>query len=316
MNQVTWNNLVKEYAPPFGAFLQSWQWGEFQKACGRQVERLHLPGAHCEVVAQAVGMDLPLGQMYWYLPKGPLGYGSADTLIEQVRAALPPAMFLRAEPCGSSGFMKVDDVQPKATTVIDLKQGTDKIIAGFKSKTRYNYRLAQKKGVTCRFVTLDCFDDFMRLMEQTATRDHFHAHPESYYRKMLEVLSGDDVQVHLAMAYFDGRPLAGNIVIDFAGTRTYLHGATSNLHRDVMAQYALHVFLITDAVQAGLATFDFWGIAPPEALSDHPWAGITRYKLGFGGQYIEMPGTFDLPMKHFWYSLYGWGRNLRRTIRR
>lgn len=312
MNRVTWNNLVREYAPPFGAFLQSWEWGEFQKVVGRIVERVHLPGTDAEVVAQAVLMKLPLGQSYWYIPKGPLGYGDADALIEKTREALSEATFLRCEPTETSRLMKVADVQPSTTLMLDLTIGEEKIIANLKSKTRYNYRLAQKKGVICKFVELDVFSDFMRLMEQTAARDNFSAHHEGYYRKMLESLTGGETTARLAMAYFEDRPIAANIIVDFNGVRTYLHGATSNLHRDVMAQYALHVFLITDAIAAGLKTFDFWGVAASDSPVGHPWAGITRYKLGFGGQLYTMPGAFDLPMKHFWYSLYRFSKNLRR----
>jgi lipid II:glycine glycyltransferase (peptidoglycan interpeptide bridge formation enzyme) len=187
------------------------------------------------------------------------------------------------------------------------------LIANFKSKTRYNYRLAQKKGVICRFVGLEAFPDFMRLMEQTATRDRFAAHSEIYYRTMLESLRGGEATARLAIAYFEDRPIAANIIVDFAGVRTYLHGATSNLHRDVMAQYALHVFLMTDAIANHLHTFDFWGIAPAEAPVNHPWSGITRYKLGFGGTSYSMPGTIDLPLRHAWYGLYRFVKNLRRA---
>ncbi len=312
MNSQTWNNLVREYAPPFGAFLQSWEWGEFQKNVGRTVERVHVPGTDAEAVAQAILMPLPLGQSYWYIPKGPLGYGQADTLVERVREVLPSAVFLRCEPTQETRFMKVHDVQPAHTVMVDLTVGEEKLIANFKSKTRYNFRLAQKKGVVCKFVGLEAFPDFMRLMEQTAARDNFSAHHEKYYHQMLESLQAGEATAKLPLAYFEDRPITANIIVDFNGVRTYLHGATSNLHRDVMAQYALHVFLMTDAIAVGLKAFDFWGIAPADAPADHPWAGITRYKLGFGGLVYSMPGTIDLPLRHTWYGLYRMMKNLRR----
>ena len=43
----------------------------------------------------------------------------------------------------------------------------------------------------------------------------------------------------------------------------------------------------------------------------HPWAGITRFKKGFGGKYVEYPGTFDLPLKKGWYKVYSFVRNMR-----
>jgi lipid II:glycine glycyltransferase (peptidoglycan interpeptide bridge formation enzyme) len=101
-------------------------------------------------------------------------------------------------------------------------------------------------------------------------------------------------------------------MIDFGGVRTYLHGASSNLHRNVMAPYLLHWYLIEDAIVRGMHTFDFWGIAPSGASEKHPWQGITRYKMGFNGQVIEHPGTVDLQVEHFWYGFYRCIRGIRR----
>lgn len=312
MTPKIWNDLVKQYAPPFGAFLQSYEWGVFQESMGRKVERIHLPGADVEVVAQAIELPLPLRQDYWYVPKGPLGHGDADAMVEALRSALPDGVFLRCEPTQETRFMKVPDVQPSVTTVVDLSKGEEALFAGMKSKTRYNARLAERKEVVCKFVDpAEYVEDFWRLMEQTAHRDDFRPHPKMYYEKLLKYVQGEDIHAGLAMAFFEDRPIAANITVDFAGTRTYLHGATSNLHRDTMAQYALHSFLMTDAIQSGLTKFDFWGIAPEDAGPDHAWAGITRYKLGYGGTTLTMPGTIDLPMEHAWYSTYRWVKSLR-----
>lgn len=307
-----WNALVCEYAPPFGAFLQSYEWGTFQESMGRSVERVHVPGTDVEVVAQAIELPLPLRRSYWYVPKGPLGHGDADAMVEALRGALPDAVFLRCEPTRETRFLSVPDVQPAVTTLVDLSLGEEAVYANMKPKTRYNAKLAQRKGVECRFVDAKEYgEDFWRLMQQTARRDGFRPHPKKYYEKLLLQVRGQGANAGLAMAFYEGRPIAGNITVDFAGTRTYLHGATSNLHRDTMAQYALHAFLMVDAIQKGLLTFDFWGIAPDDAPSEHPWAGITRYKLGYGGKVVTMPGTIDLPMDHAWYSAYRWVKSLR-----
>ncbi len=311
MNRQDWNNLVQKHAPPFGAFLQSWEWGAFQQQLGRQIERVHVPSSGGTLLSQAVKMDLPMGQFYWYLPKGPLGTMSQEQMVGALREELPDATFLRIEPEEASSLLQVSEVQPRATLQLDLSNEEDALLMGAKSKTRYNIRLAERKGVVCRFVSLDQFEDFIRLMDQTTQRDHFAAHPDVYYRTMIESLSEGGARAQLAMAFFEDRPIAGNIILDFDGERSYLHGATSNLHRNVMPQYALHWFLIQDAKRSGMRMFDFWGVAPDGAPEDHPWAGISRYKRGFGGKVIEMPGTFDLPMRHLWYSMYRMGKRVR-----
>ncbi|MFH1712536.1 MAG: peptidoglycan bridge formation glycyltransferase FemA/FemB family protein [Patescibacteria group bacterium] len=313
MDKKTWNNYVKELAPPFGAFLQSWEWGEFQKALGRKVERIYSSTQEGDLLAQAVRMDLPLGQYYWQVPKGPIGTLSQEKALEVLRQHLEGAVFLRLEPPVEYRLMRVDDIQPSTTLVVDLKQDEEKLLSQMKSKTRYNVRLSERKGVEFKRVEADRLDDFFRLMEQTTHRDNFRAHPEVYYRTMLEVLHNGEVDAFLAMAFYEDRPIASNVMIDFDGVRTYLHGATSNLHRNVMAQYGMHWHLIQEARQLGYKAFDFWGIAPENADFSHAWTGITRYKKGFGGKVLAAPGTYDLPLKHLWYSTYSFIRGARRT---
>ncbi len=128
---------------------------------------------------------------------------------------------------------------------------------------------------------------------------------------VLEILISKDLKASLAVAQYQNHVIAANIVLDFNGARTYLHGATSNLHRNVMAQYALHWFLIKDAKQKGFKVFDFWGVAPENASVKHAWAGISRYKRGWGGREISMPGTYDAPVKRTWYCLYTLARKIR-----
>ncbi len=313
MDQVAWNKLVAEFAPPFGAFLQSFEWGDFQKALGFEVIRLHEQIKDKTVLAQAIKFPLPFKSSYWHVPKGPLGDATPKAAIELLKKKLPKGSFLKLEPVTRPrGGAKAKDRQPAVTTIIDLTQSEAAITEAMKAKTRYNIRLAEKKGVTASIVELDRFDDLVRLMQQTAERDHFSLHEEARYKKMLEMLRGPECRAFIAMAFYEGRPLAANIMIDAFGVRTYLHGASSNLYRNVMAPYALHDFLIKDAKAQGLKAYDFWGIAPPEAGEDHPWAGISRFKTGFGGAIVRMPGTIDISKNFPMYNLYRLAKKIRR----
>jgi peptidoglycan pentaglycine glycine transferase (the first glycine) len=314
MNRKEWNKRVIEHAPSFGGFLHSYEWGEFQRRLGRVVERVFVEDEKGVTMAQAVKMDLPFGQFYWYVPKGPLGTAPVEHQVEVLRQQLPDGLFLRLEPKDGGRMLQVRDMQPSHTTVLDLRK--EELLASFKSKTRYNIRLSQRKGVVCKKVNRHRFDDFLRLLDQTTTRDQFSAHPPAYYQTMIETMTSEDARAYLAMAFYDDRPLAANVMIDFGGVRTYLHGASSNLHRNVMAPYGLHWFLIEDAKKRGFQQFDFWGVAPVDAGPKHTWAGITRYKMGFGGPVLEHPGTFDIPMKHLGYAAYSGLRRMRRLGRR
>lgn len=306
MENKEWNALVATHQPLFGAFLQSWEWGEFQRALGFAVTRVvEVEADQRTLIAQAIELPLPLGLTYWYVPKGPLGTALEEADFELLKKRLPKGAFVKIEPAVTPlGLTRGIDRQPSVTTTLDLTKSYDELLNAMKSKTRYNIRLAEKKGVVCRIVGLDAFANFAELMTQTAERDAFSLHDLKRYKKMLELLTGEGCQAFLAMAFYEDRPLAANLMIDAFGVRTYLHGASSNLYRNVMAPYALHDFLINDAQKKGLKSYDFWGIAPVDAGDDHPWAGISRFKLGFGGEVIVMPGTFDLAKNVLAYGAY------------
>lgn len=314
MERQAWNNLVRQYAPRFGAFLQSWEWGAFQESLGRRVERVHINNTHGVLVAQGVQLDLPFGGKYWTVPKGPLGTMPLARREKELKRILCDGAFVRVEPSNEPSGWKVKDVQPSTTSILDLTQGREVMLATMKAKTRYNMRLAEKKGVTTRVTGVETFADFQRLLEQTAVRDNFSLHPASYYAAMLEQVRGE-ARAFLAFADYEGRPIAANLMVDFNGQRTYLHGASSNLHRNVMAPYVLHMRLIDDALARGMTSYDFWGVAPIGSGESHPWAGISRFKLGFGGEVVAMPGTFDLPTTLPVYAMYR-AAKLFQTFRR
>ncbi len=317
MNHIEWNNLVTKHAPRFGAFLQSWEWGEFQESLGRKVERIHREKNDAVVVAQAIRFELPFGWKYWFVPKGPIGSMEPKRAAKMLRRSFPTGIFLRLETEKDCGGWRVRDMNPSTTSVLDLTHGWEAIEAGMKAKTRYNIRLAEKKGVTVDVSGLEAFEDFTRLLEQTAVRDGFSLHPIGYYKAMLESLNGGGaVRAFLAIARYDDRPIAANLMVDFNGQRTYLHGASSNLHRNVMAPYLLHKFLLVDAIEKGMSSYDFWGVAPVGASLKHPWAGVTRFKLGFGGEIVSTGGTVDFSLNAPLYAVYRAVRMLRKPRRR
>lgn len=317
MDRLLWNERVKEFAPKSGAFLQSYEWGEFQASLGRRIERIVVDDARGIMLAQAVLLDLPFGQTYWQVSKGPLGNMPMLEMTRELTERLSGGSFVRIEPTiAPKKAWKTKDVQPSVTAILDLTVGKQAIAAGMKPKTRYNIRLADKKGVVVRASAEPVIEDLERLLEQTAVRDRFSLHPLTYYAKMLEVLKSGEVIASLAFADYDGRPLAANVTIDFNGQRTYLHGASSNLHRNVMAPYALHQYLIDEAIDNGMVSYDFWGVAPVGASKKHSWAGITQFKLGFGGEIVVAPGTFDVPTNMIIYGLYRGSKVLQKIKKR
>ena len=113
------------------------------------------------------------------------------------------------------------------------------------------------------------------------------------------------LRVYVAM--YEKQPIAANIVVHFGDTATYVHGASSNAHRNVMAPHLLQWRQILDAKLAWKNWYDFYGIQTPQRAraSKHgaTWAGITRFKLGFGGKTVSYLDAYELPLRWGWYRL-------------
>ncbi len=326
-----WNAFLTEHAPRSGAFSQSWEWGIFQQDVGKTVERLAWGRTDAvQAIAQVVLSNLPLGRHYVSAPRGPVfasPHVDGQTLIHAMKEAGARwnALFTRMEPpVASAHFPKLSGavlshpIHPPDTLLTSLKHDTETLLGTFHHKTRYNIRLAERKGVKVEIGASVPFAQVWPVFLETAHRGAFRLHERVYYEAMLTALSGDGVsapRAFLAVARYKGAVLAANLMIDFAGTRTYLHGASSNIERQVMAPFLLHWALIEDARTQGLSTYDWWGVSPAGAGENHAWAGVTRFKQGWGGERLTYPGTFDVPLQKIPYHLYALARAAARRLR-
>lgn len=298
-NSKQWNDFLLSQQTQAGIFLQSWEWGEFQKSVGRKVYRYQLDNHR----AQAIELPLPLEKKYWFIPRG-ISIGNLEK-----EARKQGVLFLRFEPITEisrkyDNSREISPIHPKETLIFDLSKSEDELLSGMREKTRYNVRLAGRKGVKCRTIGVNEFNKFWGLMEETAKRDKFRAHPREYYEKMLGAFKDGSMKMELRVAVFNEILVASALVVYFGDTATYLHGASSYEHRALMGPYALHWDIIKNAKKEGYRYYDFWGI------DEKKWPGITRFKMGFGGKVVNYPGTFDLPLSKFWYTVYRLGRKI------
>ncbi|MBI4837309.1 MAG: peptidoglycan bridge formation glycyltransferase FemA/FemB family protein [Candidatus Portnoybacteria bacterium] len=214
--KLDWNRFVIENS---GSFLQSWEWGEFQKNLGRKIWRL---SGGDEWAAMIVRHDLPLGKSYLYCPGGPvirifndqfpIFNGISKRFINEIKKAAEQekAIFLKTEPFieinsrekGSpigepfskyltdSGFVKSEGGQRiKKTLVLDLTKSKEELLTEMKQKTRYNVRVAEKHGVKVRISDRPEKDIeyFWQLAKETSRRDEFRLHPREHYKKLFFV---------------------------------------------------------------------------------------------------------------------------------
>jgi len=317
-----WNKFVVQ--SDLGSFLQSWQWGELQKAEGHKIWRLIIIDKN-QIVATAllIKHNLPFGRSYLYSPRGPvLGIRNwnlkigQDLLVEINKTGRQEkAIFLRIDPKEilkpgmkiPKIFQPAGQVQPQNTQILDLADYTpDQLLAQMHPKNRYNIRLANKKGVKIRISSASAADIniFYQLLSETSQRNKIKIFPKKHYQDLLTIASQDSGDsIKLLIAEFKHQPIAAIIVSFFADQACYLHGASSYPHRNLMAPHLLQWAAILEAKRRGCRQYDFWGIAP-SGQPRHQWAGVSRFKKGFGGQSITYPGCLDFPFQPFWYRVY------------
>ncbi len=306
-----------------GEFLESSIWEELLKKEGEIVERYgviaggeKVASAGEELLAIATLVKKPLFGpfFYYYLPRGPIGKKEAVKFLlpelkkGEARRTVAKAVFLRIEPEESlivaGDFKKSLDLQPKKTLFLDLSLSAEELIAAMHQKTRYNIRLAEKKGVTIVQGKQEDGEEFWRLMSLTSERDGFRLHGKKHYENLLSAPNF----IKLFFARYEGKNIATGLFCFFGDRVTYLHGASDNEARNLMAPYLLQWEVIKTAQKEGYRYYDFYGI------DETKWPGVTRFKLGFGGNIHEYPGTFDFIFKPFLYGFYEFLRKIRRGL--
>jgi peptidoglycan pentaglycine glycine transferase (the first glycine) len=299
-----WDKKVIELG---GSILQSWNWGVLNESLGHKIHRM----SDESFINLAIEIELPFGKKHLYSPRGPLG-DEQRALADLKRLGTDENLiFARIEPQHAVDLPRaIKDVQPINNWFLNLEKTEEELLMGMKPKTRYNINLAQRKGVTVRVGEQADLITLYQLFLETATRNQIRLHPQNYYLQMWEQLQG---AVKIVLAEYQGKPLAGMLLSIFGDAAVYMHGGTSMQLKDAMAPYLLHWEAIRLAKQSGCKDYDFGGIAPSgEAI--HPWAGITRFKKGFGGYEVTYPGAFDLIYSPIWYTIYKQGRKLTKLV--
>jgi hypothetical protein len=338
------------------ALLQSGFWGAFRQQLGWRARAFRCGYRGGESRLLVLIRRLGPGMELAYVPHGPeLGEPVIERerflldLAEALQPHLGRSLFLRFDlPWGAEGLGKPPpslasgrglykasmDIQPPSTVILDLTVGEDELLASMKSKTRYNVRLAAKKGVEISTVRsrparpgasaseqekLDsALAGWYRLYEETARRDRITLHGEIYY-KTLFALAGSygagAPELVLLSARHEGQLLAGIIVALKGEGAWYLYGASSDRKRNLMPSYGLQWRAIQLAREHGCRFYDLFGI-PPSDDPRHPMHGLFRFKTGFGGRIINRPGCYDMALRPLPYRLYRGAERLRSAYYR
>jgi lipid II:glycine glycyltransferase (peptidoglycan interpeptide bridge formation enzyme) len=314
---VQWNTALA--ALPARHVLQSWEWGQFKRRWGWSpryllYEESGQPRGAALILRRSVGKVLNI----LYVPKGPaLDYSDAtlaDRVLNQLAliAKQDRAIFIKIDPDLDAPDRSIlldhgwrpsrEQIQFRNTVLIDLTPSEEQLLASMKPKTRYNVRLAQKKGVSIREGTASDLELLYSMYAETSQRDDFLIRPLDYYRDAW----GSFIQSGSAqplIAEVDGQAVAGLILFHFADRAWYMYGMSRNIHRETMPNYLLQWQAMQWAKSRGCTVYDLWG-APDELNENDSMWGVYKFKEGLGGKFAEHVGAYDFVASRFWYWVY------------
>lgn len=319
-------------------FQQSLEWGNVKENWKKEVilsedENGKIRGSLCVWIRK-----IPLFGNIMYSARGPVCDIYNEDIIKdivegaKILAKKYKAFALRVEPDilkSDEEFRKIilkngfkikddskdfkDEIQPRFVFRLDLRGKTeDEIFAAFHQKTRYNIRLATKKGVVVKEGSKEDLKDFHKIMVETGERDNFLIRSLSYFEKMYDEMAPKHMK--LLMAYYENEPIAGIIPIMYGNKTWYLYGASSNKHRNLMPNYLLQWTMIKEAIENKSEMYDFRGVSGV-VDETHPQYGLYRFKKGFNAEFTEFIGEIFIPYKPLKYKLYKFAEKSFRTFR-
>ncbi|MGH2448189.1 MAG: lipid II:glycine glycyltransferase FemX [Chloroflexota bacterium] len=318
-DRASWNTFVA--AQPRAHFQQSWEWGELAPSLGGRAVRLGATVDGSLIGAMQVFVQ-PLsrtGRSHLYVPRGPV-------LVDD--EALAPLMMgarelgreeravgIRLEPNEPQGceryrreMTRLDlrqvypPSQPRSSWMLDIRPEPKELLSGMKQKTRYNIRLAERKGVEVSEGHEEDLPGFYALFKETAERDEFFIHDLDVYRRMFGLFwkAGN---FRLLLARHEDELIAAVTLVKFGSTCWYLQGASSARHRNLMATYLLQWEAIRWAREQGCAVYDFRAV-PDRLEPDQDMYGVYRFKEGFGGHQLTTEYTWAAAYRQPWFDLW------------
>ena len=335
-----WDDLIHDL--PGVHALQTWEWGLVKAEVGWKAHPLLWRDDKGEACAAALclqrtvalgGFALRLSVMY--IPRGPMLDWVDTDLVHQVLDDLQDfakskgAIFLKIDPDLPLGFglpgssddqpnpsglavqgelerrgwvFSDEQIQFRNTVVVDLTPSEEDLLMRMKSKTRYNIRLAERKGVTVRTGGIEDIDLLYRMYAHTSIRDDFLIRDKAYYDLVWRTFFNAGLAKPL-IAEVEGQPVGAVVIFRFGGRAWYIHGMSLDEHREKMFTYRLQWEAMLWAKAAGCTAYDLWG-APDIFSEDDPMWGVYRFKDGLGGQVMRTMGAWDYPVRPFLYKLY------------
>ncbi len=350
-DKIIWDRFVD--SSPWGDILQTWEWGELKKLeKWRPVRVAIIEDGKLIMAVQILLKSASVLGNYAYIPHGPVFLDKDDlekalpVFIEYLHVLNKTYNFasveiepklgnllqlngeLEKQPNISNTYLRHDiikifldagfiqtgrNVQPEYKLLYDLDQDLDDLILLAKKNTRYNVRLAEKKGVIVKeyFYEDEIFEEkiniFYELIKETQKRAKgYPARSQSYYKSLFELFAGTK-SIVLTEASFQGDVIAMNISLRTSSWSSSFYAGSNRLHPNLKAMYLLRWKSIESAKNFGSKLYDFWGFVPNSTQHQ----GYSDQKLSFGGTQISTYGVLSFPLNPVKYWLWDEGIKTR-----
>lgn len=338
MNRDHWNNIISQFEQ--STILQTWEWGLIKSNYGWRPDYYvkkdssGIPEAAALILSreQRLSKFGPLLRIL-YVPHGPLlNWNNLDIVKEtfdylKKYSEEQNTVYIKTDPqfilsrssdeasqkneitasnlwkyFNQSGWLySRQQIQFKNTFWIDLTQSEDELLSNMKQKTRYNIRLAEKKGVEVRQGSSEDFDLIYKMYSATSARDGFIIRPKEYYFHLWNTFMEAGMAVPL-IAEVQGEPVGALFLFYFDQKSYFLYGMSKDLHRDKMPNYILQWEAIRLSKSLGCRIYDLWGAPDIFDPSDRMW-GVYKFKEGLGGEVVQTLGAYDFPTSKLAYTI-------------
>ncbi|HEY5601319.1 MAG TPA: peptidoglycan bridge formation glycyltransferase FemA/FemB family protein [Patescibacteria group bacterium] len=304
--------------------IQSWEWGEFRQNEGKKVVRIgEFKDKKLISVCQITFHKIPKTNFsIGYAPKTKELSGQFLDFLK-VQATKEKAVFIKFEPDLIEVPKSFSNLKKSSKTIfapntflLDLTKNDQDLLSNMHQKTRYNINLAARKGIVVEEKNdLKSFETFLKLQRETANRQGFYIHPDSYYKLLWRILKPKGM-VHLLVARYKKTPLVTWILFRFKDMIYYPYGGSSLEYKNLMAPNLIAWESILFGKKIGCKMFDFWGALNESPDPKDPWYGFHRFKAGYGGKLVTYIGAYDLVISPLLYDLFVLGDKLRWLILR
>lgn len=354
-DKVIWENFLLGCQEK--TFLDSWNWGEFQKKEGEKIWRLGVYNGE-ELVALALAIKIKAKRgTFLFVPHGPnikepapKGRGSLNEVERQratnrgqvlgmlldelkIIAKEEKASFIRIAPIWKRSEENIKvfkdlklreapiHMHPEVTWEIDITLAEEELLMGMRKTTRYLIRQAQKNSdiEIIQSQNIEELKKFDEIYCATARRHHFAPFSLNYLQNQFSSFLADN-QISIFLGKYKGEVVSSSVVVFWQNIGFYHHGASLSKYNKIPISYLLQWKAIKEAKKRGCQVYNFWGIAPEIKdksqiqKSKHPWAGLTLFKMGFGGYRKEYVKTQDFSVSSI-YLLTRAFEKLRKTKR-